>query len=186
MEKCRGDRQTSWSSSRSFCPPGCSRCEMIWGRFLCGDGFSMPEHPRAGLDASSERLFQQRAEPRLRVLSRRLFGCCLQSFPERSQAAPCLVLSRASFVTRQQITKLPLPSEEPGPHAGASRGTGARSVPALRPVPTGFGHGDLKPVAPPHTSSPSHRQLFQGNPHPSSHAPGSTSTAFSIIFAFPM
>ena len=74
--------------------------------------------------------------------------------------------------------KLPLTSEEPGLHAGTSQGTGARLVPDLHPVATGFGQGDLKPVASPHTSSPSHQQLFQGNPHLSCNALGTASTAF--------
>lgn len=48
------DRQTSWSSSRSFCPPGCGHCKVIRGWFLYGDSFSEPEQPRARLDTSSE------------------------------------------------------------------------------------------------------------------------------------
>lgn len=68
--------------------------------------------------------------------------------------------------------KLPLAAEEPGLHAGTSQGTGARLVPDLHPVPMGFGHGDLKAVASLHTSSPSHQQLFQGNPPPQLQGPG--------------
>lgn len=71
-------------------------------------------------------------------------GVVCSHFPSGVPAAPCLALSLALFVTRQQITKLSWTSEEPGPHSGTSQGTLA---PEWRPLASGFGHGDLQPLA---------------------------------------
>lgn len=47
-------RQTDILELTELLPTVCSHCDMIWGWFLYGGGFPIPEQPRAGLDTSYE------------------------------------------------------------------------------------------------------------------------------------
>ena len=92
--------------------------------------------------------------------------------PERCSSSSVPGAFTSIICTETTNTKLPLTSKEPGLHPGTPQGTGARPVPDLHPVPRGSGHGDPRPVASPHTSSPSHQQLLPEKPTAQLQCPG--------------
>lgn len=111
---------------------------MIRDGFLC---LSSSERGQAPLCTTSWAPSRAKAAG---PLPRLALGAVCKHFQSVAQAASCLPVSLGLFVTRQQITELPLTSEEPGLHAGASHGTGARLVPGVWPIPAGFGHSCQK------------------------------------------